>query len=536
MSGALTIERLGRMAYAPALALQEARHAALIAGRGEETLFLLEHEPVVTLGKNSGEEHVLASRDVLARLGVELQRATRGGDVTYHGPGQLVGYPILRLGAGEQDIKGYVWRLEEILIRTVGDFDITAERRAGKRGIWVGNDKLAAVGVRIASWTTLHGFALNVAVDLSRFELIVPCGLADAGVTSLGKLLGTAPPMALVEERVIVHAAAVLEREPVSAKRVVAKQGEAARRPEWLRVKVENSAAQHEVEHLLGGLGLHTVCEEARCPNIWECWGRERTATFMILGAVCTRNCRYCAVTSGKPPAGPDPSEPVRVAAAVTRLGLRHAVVTSVDRDDLPDYGAGHFATTIGAIRAAAPDCRIEVLIPDLLGDAGALEAVLAARPDVLGHNLETVRGLYRRLRPRGSYARALELLERAHAWRQTSGARMTTKSGLMVGLGESTSELLAAMDDLRAAHCDVLTLGQYLNPTKKHTPIARFYRPEEFAELKQAALARGFLHVESGPLVRSSYHAHEHVPRHASTAAPGHVPVSEPPFAVRLA
>ena len=286
------------------------------------------------------------------------------------------------------------------------------------------------------------------------------------------------------------------------------------RRPEWLRVKIKDSETYQHVDRLVHGLKLHTVCEEARCPNIWECWGQHRTATFMILGDICTRNCRYCAVTSGRPQAPPDASEPARVADAVAHLGLGHAVITSVDRDDLPDYGAGHFAATIAAIRAMKPDCRIELLIPDFLGDARALELVLEARPDVLGHNVETVPRLYRRMRPKGSYARALELIERAHRYRSERGVRMTTKSGLMVGLGEEHHELLAVMDDLRAHGCDVLTLGQYLNPTRKHAPIARYYAPDELAALRDEGLARGFRHVVAGPLVRSSYHAHEHVPR----------------------
>ena len=294
----------------------------------------------------------------------------------------------------------------------------------------------------------------------------------------------------------------------------VPKAGVEARRPPWLRIKVTDTETYRDVGKLLDGLGLHTVCEEARCPNIWECWGKHRTATFMILGDVCTRNCRYCSVTSGRPAAPPDPAEPENVAEAVKRLGLTHAVVTSVDRDDLPDFGAGHFVATIEAIRRRQPGCRIEVLIPDFGGDAASLRKVLDARPEILDHNTETVPRLFRRMRSRGVYARTLEVLRQADAYRHETGAAMTTKTGVMVGLGESIEELLQVMDDLRGVNCDVLTLGQYLNPTKKHAPIARFYTPDEFAELRAAGLARGFRHVEAGPLVRSSYHAHEHVPK----------------------
>jgi lipoic acid synthetase len=289
--------------------------------------------------------------------------------------------------------------------------------------------------------------------------------------------------------------------------------GEKARRPSWLRVKVEDTNTYRDVRTLLHGLNLNTVCEDARCPNIWECWGKHRTATMMILGDVCTRNCRYCSVTSGKPPALPDPQEPANVAEAVARLGLKHAVITSVDRDDLPDYGSGHFAQTLHAIREKSPGCKVEVLIPDFMGDHAALKILLDARPDVMGHNTETVPRLYKKMRSKGVYETTLQVIERTHAYRLEHGCAMTTKTGIMVGLGETIEELLAVMDDLRSVHCDVLTLGQYLNPTKKHAQVARFYTPEEFAYLKEEALKKGFLHVESGPLVRSSYHAHEHVP-----------------------
>ncbi len=283
-----------------------------------------------------------------------------------------------------------------------------------------------------------------------------------------------------------------------------------ARRPPWLKVKIRESENFRQISKLLEGLSLNTVCEHARCPNIWECFGEHRTATFMILGEVCTRACRYCSVQKGKPPRPPDPQEPAHVAAAVEKLALRHAVITSVDRDDLEDFGASHFAKTVLAIRARVPTCRVELLTPDFKGDERALQTVLDTRPEVLGHNLETVARLYGRLRPLGSYPRALALLARVASYRREAKAPIITKSGLMLGLGEDRAEILAAMDDLRAHDCDVLTLGQYLNPTKKHEPVHKFYTPAEFDEFCEAGRARGFRQVVSGPLVRSSYHAHE--------------------------
>ena len=290
-------------------------------------------------------------------------------------------------------------------------------------------------------------------------------------------------------------------------------RGSAERRPAWLRVKIARSESFRDVGKLIDGLSLHTVCEEARCPNIWECWGEHRTATFMIGGDVCTRACRYCSVRSGRPTAAPDPAEPNHVAAAVAKLQLAHAVITSVDRDDLSDFGAAHWAATVAAVRAGNPDCRIELLIPDFMGDTEALQLVLEARPDVVGHNTETVPRLFPKMRSKGIYARALEVLRRIDAYRRFHGIAMTSKSGLMVGLGERIEEILAVMDDLRSVSCDVLTLGQYLNPTRKHAPVDRFYTPDEFTFLRDEGLKRGFRHVESGPLVRSSYHAHQHVP-----------------------
>ena len=252
-------------------------------------------------------------------------------------------------------------------------------------------------------------------------------------------------------------------------------------------------------------LGLNTVCESARCPNMGECW-EHRTATFMILGNICTRACGFCAVPSGKPASPPDEQEPERVAEAVERMGLRYAVVTSVNRDDQPDGGAAIFARTIAEIRGRVPDCKVEVLIPDFRGDWQALETVVAARPDVLNHNTETVPRLYREVRKGAIYERSLELLRRA----KFLAARMPTKTGLMLGLGETREEVLAAMQDLAAQGTDILTLGQYLQPTREHLPVVRFVHPDEFAEYKKLGEQMGFGHVESGPLVRSSYHAFE--------------------------
>ena len=284
-------------------------------------------------------------------------------------------------------------------------------------------------------------------------------------------------------------------------------------KPDWLKVRAPGSPSYLRLKGVMREMNLHTVCEEARCPNIGECWNHG-TATFMILGDVCTRACAYCAVAHGRPGAV-DGAEPARVADAIKALDLSYVVITSVDRDDLPDGGASIFAGTIRETRARLPECRIEVLIPDFQGDEAALHTVLDAGPDVLNHNTETVPRLYKMARSGGRYSRTLELLERSRRYAPS----IPTKTGLMVGLGEEHDELVQTFRDLREAGCGILTVGQYLRPTPEHAPMVRYYHPDEFFELKRIALDLGFVHVESGPLVRSSYHAHETADAYAEAA-----------------
>jgi lipoic acid synthetase len=288
-------------------------------------------------------------------------------------------------------------------------------------------------------------------------------------------------------------------------------------KPPWIRIRLETGPEYQEVRHLMRGLALNTVCEEARCPNIYECWG-DRTATFMILGDVCTRTCGFCAVTSGKPKRGVDAGEPDRLAEAVEKLGLDHVVVTSVDRDDLDDGGARHFAQVIRAVRARRPECGVEVLTPDFRGVPEAASIILAEGPVVFSHNLETVPRLYRAARPGSRFERSTALLAEA-ATARGAADRPLIKTGLMVGLGETRDELIDTFRAARAAGVEILTLGQYLRPTLQHLPVERYLHPDEFAALAAAARALGFKHVEAGPLVRSSYHAKRHT-RGASTPA----------------
>jgi lipoic acid synthetase len=526
--GSLEVRWLGRVSYAEATDLQRALHD----GTSSDYLLLLEHPHVYTLGKRADLRHVLVPPE---SVGAELVRSDRGGDVTYHGPGQLVGYPIVTLSpspSGTRDVVAYVRALESVLIDALASLGVRAARDPEYTGVWVEDRKIAAIGVRVARGRTMHGFALNVDPDLAMFGHIVPCGIADRGVTSLREELDRPVAMADVVDEVVQAFRREfpyegLERHDVKApggtddlapfsrgvepSRPVRLLGRLAAagvevpeepepRPSWMRVRANLGSEYRALQRLVREEGLHTVCQEAACPNIYECWA-DSTATFMILGERCTRACGFCLVDTRKP-LPLDLDEPQRVAKAVARLGLAHAVITSVARDDVEDGGAAIFAETIAAIRRETPGTTIEVLIPDCKGDAASQQRIFDARPDVLNHNLETVARLQRAARPSAGYARSLTLLARAKA------AGLTTKSGIIMGMGEDEQELQAAIRDLRAVGVDVLTLGQYLRPSASHLPVVRWWRPEEFDRIGEYARALGFAHVESGPLVRSSYHA----------------------------
>jgi lipoic acid synthetase len=533
---------LGRVPYGEALVLQRALHERAV----DDYLLLLEHPHVYTMGSKAKPEHVLL--DDVASVGAELVAADRGGDVTYHGPGQLVGYPIVTL-PGNRDVVAYVRLLESVLIDVLADFGIDARRDTDYTGVWVGDSKIAAIGVRVARGRTRHGFALNVAPDLSMFDHIVPCGIHDRGVTSMAALLANATPsMAEVVDRVVARMGPALEADaPVVRADVMNPSTEAAldllsgaardagapvrllgrlaragveapakvpgeRRPEWMRVKARMGPEFTDLTRRMRSLELHTVCEEAGCPNIYECWA-QGTATFMILGDRCTRACGFCKVDTRKP-LPVDLDEPRRVADAVDAMDLAHVVITCVARDDLADGGAAVFAATVDAVRTRRPATRVELLISDCGGDPSALEVIYAARPDVLNHNLETVARLQQAVRPSAGYARSLAVLARA------KDAGLTTKSGIIVGMGERDDEVRVALTDLRNVGVDIVTIGQYLQPSARHLPVVRWWTPDEFDALRAFGDTLGFAHVEAGPLVRSSYHAREGADRVAPLVA----------------
>ncbi len=562
----LRVRRLGTVPYAEAYALSSA-----LARRGaDDYLLVLEHPHVYTLGVRADEAHVL--RDP-ASVGAELVRTDRGGDVTYHGPGQLVVYPIVTIDDDPGAAPDHVHRLEQVVIDSLGALGVRASRLDGYPGVWVGVSsaddgsaeavpssvrgprKIAAVGVRAVRVgdgrrRTLHGVALNVETDLTMFDHIVPCGIAEYPVTSL-RAEGVRAPMDMVVDTVVARAvtawgeggvdrqdvrlATSVPADPASpaAGRLPApplpiehqgsdggQTGERAllrrlrqagtdpalglparsRKPEWLRVRAKIGDEYLSLDRTIRDLGLVTVCEEAGCPNIFECWA-DGTATFMVNGDRCTRACGFCLVDTRRP-LPLDPGEPERVAAAVERMRLAHAVVTCVARDDLADGGAGAIGATIRAIRQRRPETAVEVLISDCKGDAASLQAIFDARPDVLNHNVETVARLQRAVRPSAGYARSLGVLARA------VDAGLVVKSGIMVGLGETRDEVVSTLADLASVGVSIATIGQYLRPTAEHLPVARWWTPAEFAELAEVGRALGLAHVEASPLTRSSYHA----------------------------
>ena len=530
---------LGRFAYAEAWDLQRAIHEGRVVGRTpDDYLLLLEHSPVFTIGRNGDASNLLVDRATVAGVNAEVHHVDRGGDITFHGPGQLVGYPIIRL-ADPKQILPYVRKLEDALIRTLADFGIEAWTEPGLTGVWTEKGKVAAIGVRVSRRVTMHGFALNLHPDMSYFEMMNPCGIADREVTSVSALLGRKVTLEEAVEALVPHfedvfgysesdirAAAYLRGQGKTTEFEVDRLLEAGTfshekrseepvllngrlpgepaRPDWMRVTARLDGDYLELKKMMRSLDLNTVCEEASCPNIYECWGMG-TATLMILGDKCTRACSFCNVTTGKPTEF-DVFEPFRAAEAVAKMNLKHAVITSVNRDDLDDGGSGIFARTITESRRLSPGTEIEVLIPDFKGDRDALQTVMDAEPEVLNHNTETVLRLQRDIRTSANYGRSLALLWRAKQMNPSG----LTKSGLIVGMGETREEVLSTLADMRAVGIDIITIGQYLRPTARHRSIHRYVHPDEFAEYKAFGESRGIPHVESGPLVRSSYHAKE--------------------------
>jgi len=533
---------LGRVSFAEANDFQRA-----LVNASDDYVLLFEHPPTYTKGVRTHDEHFLVPPETLDAVVID---ADRGGDVTYHAPGQVVAWAIVSVPEDPSAGKLHVTRLEDAVIATVTGFDPrgllgVVGRLEGYPGVWAHLEgvpsKIAAVGVRTERngagvRRTLHGVALNVTIDLAGFSAIVPCGIPDKPVASLHSLgLDVAPRD--VEERLGIELSARLggcdhvarvqravasvatdERPLLRRLRTAGVDPDTAveihaRKPEWMRIEAHMGTEFQSLRTLTEDLRLVTVCEEAGCPNIFECWA-SGTATFMVNGERCTRACGFCLIDTRKP-LPLDPTEPDRVAEAVVRLGLRHAVVTCVARDDLVDGGAGAIAATVRAIRARSPETDVEVLTSDLKGDPASLQLIIDARPDVMNHNIETVARLQRAVRPSAGYLRSMTVLARSAA------AGLTTKSGLMVGLGEEPDEVEETLADLHAVGVSIVTIGQYLRPTAQHLPVARWWTPEEFDDLAERGRRIGLAHVQSSPLTRSSYHAREALGEATPVASP---------------
>lgn len=473
---------------------------------GPDVFLVLEHPPVITLGRNGTPDHIVVDEAHLNRQNIEVVRVERGGEVTYHGPGQLVCYPVVNLKRRDLSVVDFVGLLESIMQSVVSRFGIEATTDKRNRGIWVGARKIGSIGIAVRRSISFHGLALNISPDLTPFSWINPCGLSEVSMTSMEKELGA--PVDTEEVKAVL--AEQLEHAFTGNRKEEHRAGikqdirpvRSASKPKWLKKRLPSGPDYERIKRLVGDSSLHTVCREARCPNQFECYGKG-TATFMIMGDRCSRNCRFCAVQHG----GLEPldvGEPARIAAAVEEMKLDYAVITSVTRDDLPDGGAAHFVDTIEEIRRRCPDTLVEVLIPDLQGDEAALARICRSRPAVLNHNIETVAGRYPMVRPQAIYERSLDLLRRAVELE----AGLITKSGLMVGIGETREELVQTMGDIQECGCRILTIGQYLQPSTDHLPVKRFVPPEEFEDLKALALDMGFGAVAAGPHVRSSYRA----------------------------
>ena len=532
----LNIRWLGKLPYGEAYILQKGLHSATSQESSPfDYLLLLEHNNVVTIGRSGDINNLLVSKNILNENNIEFFETDRGGDITFHGDGQLIGYPIIRLDDPKKVVP-FVRKIENVIIDSLAELSIEAFSKTDDTGVWTKEGKIASIGIKVSKWTTLHGFSLNISENTKGFDFINPCGSSEEHVVSIQQYDETVSFKEVTEiisrkfveifkyEKVDKQFSQFTPRQlkkkkefhidqlvnngvfnasknsvPITLNSSVKSEPE---RPEWMKVKANLGKDYLSLKSLIKEKRLNTVCEEASCPNIYECWSMG-TATFMIMGDTCTRACGFCDVNTGKP-CDLDMDEPYRVAESVNIMGLTHAVITSVNRDDLDDGGSAFFAKTIDEVRLKNNQTSIEVLIPDFKGSKEAIDNIINANPEVLNHNLETVPRLQREIRTAASYGRSLALLQYA----KESHFLGKTKTGLIVGMGEEFEEVIAVLKDLSRINIDIVTIGQYLRPTQRHRLIDRYVSEEEFEQYKTIGQELGIPHIESGPLVRSSYHA----------------------------
>lgn len=461
------------------------------------TVLIAEHPPVITLGARQSANKLLASRNDLAQQNIDVVDIRRGGGTTAHNPGQLVFYPILYLPDLGLGISEYIRELETIGTELLAQLGAHSQRRKGFPGLWVKSRKIASIGVRVSKSVTYHGMAINIQNDLSIFDLFIPCGLDDVEMTSAlketGKYHSTTDVKEKLSQLLFKHFSIPNESRATSHKQ--------RKLPPWLKRPLPASAKYNSTKKILSSLGIKTICHSANCPNRGECWSAG-TATVLILGNICTRNCKFCSVATGRPDP-PDPTEPARIAEMAKQMDIKYLVITSVDRDDLPDGGASHFRDCINEIRSKCPNVRFEILTPDFRNcQTRAIEILADALPFVFAHNVETVPSLYRKARAGGNYKISLNLLKMA----KENYDGIPTKSSIMLGLGETNAEVEQVLRDLRNVGCDRITIGQYLKPSKDSLEVVEYIPPAKFDWWKQRVIEIGFSWVLSTPFARSSY------------------------------
>ena len=494
--------------YREVLQKQHELHEKRRLGEMPDTVLIVEHPAVITLGARQSANKLLVDRDEVTQRGIDVVDIRRGGGATAHNPGQMVFYPILHLEELGLGISEYIRELEAIGIELLRELAVHSQRREGFPGLWVPHEnskfrKIASIGVRVSKGVTYHGMAINIQNDLSIFDLLVPCGLDGVEMTSVLKETGKQHSMTQLKESLsqllIKHFSGHHERRGTS--------DEPRRLPGWLRRPLPAGDVFRHTEKVLSSLGLETICNNANCPNRGECWSRG-TATVLILGKVCTRNCKFCSVATGKP-VPPDPAELARIAEMANQLKLKYLVITSVNRDDLPDGGAAHFRDSINQVRKQCPEMKFEILTPDFRNcQRHALEVLRDALPFVFAHNVETVPSLYPVVRAGGDYQRSLNLLQMVKKYY----GNIVTKSSIMLGLGETDAEVEQVLEDLRCIDCDRITIGQYLKPSKNSLEVVEYITPDKFDFWRQEATKLGFSRVISSPFARSSYFAEQDI------------------------
>ena len=497
----MQIRDCGLADYEEILELQRQLYEQRLAGHIGDTVLVVEHPPVITLGTRKTANKLLADAEDLDSRGINVVETGRGGGITAHNPGQIVFYPIVDLRQARLGIREYIHKLEQIGIELLKQLGVAAERRCGFVGLWVGGRKIASIGIRVSKFVTCHGMAINISNDLSIYDHIVPCGIEGVEMTSVLRQTGKQYSIDKVKSKLC----SLLTEKPAIRNEPLVTSHEWRKLPAWLKRPLPGGAKFNQTRNILNGCEIETICVNANCPNRGECWDKG-TATALILGSICTRGCKFCSVATGKPEP-PDSTEPARLADMAEQLGLKYLVITSVNRDDLDDGGASHFGDCINAVRERCSNIQFEILTGDFKGcQHEAVEILKDALPFVFAHNIETVPRLYPVARAGSDYQRSLSLLRLA---RDCFG-NIPTKSSIMLGLGETADEVERVLAEVRAVGCDRITIGQYLKPSRHCLDVVEYVQPKKFEYWKEKTVEMGFSQCLCEPYARSSFMAEE--------------------------